>query len=137
MNKILKVFFSRALIVFCIIGVINTLVHLAVFNLLLAVNTLLANTAAFIIASVFSYFANASFTYNTKTNHTSFIQAMLTFIAKLFLSNALTIAFEWLLLNYLSKPEFIKYIPIPVTLIILPFQFLVFNRIFIKKQIKK
>lgn len=62
---------------------------------------------------------------------------MLTFIAKLFLSNALTIAFEWLLLNYLSKPEFIKYIPIPVTLIILPFQFLVFNRIFIKKQIKK
>ncbi|HHX79639.1 MAG TPA: hypothetical protein GX692_01040 [Acholeplasmataceae bacterium] len=133
MTNIFKTFFSRNFIIFCIIGIINTLVHLAIFNLLLAVSTLLANTVAFITASVFSYFANATFTYRSKTNHSSFIQAMLTFLAKLFLSNALTLGFEKLILHF-NKPELIKYIPIPVTFIILPFQFLVFNRIFKKKQ---
>lgn len=129
----IKKFLSRAFIIFCIIGTINTLVHLAVFNLLIDVNTLFANTVAFIVASVFSYWANATFTYQTTMKHSTFVASMVTFVVKLLLSNALTLGFKWLLI-YFDKKSLIKFIPIPVTLIILPLQFLVFNRIFLKKK---
>jgi putative flippase GtrA len=129
MKKLLKLFFNRSFIIFCIIGVINTLVHLVVYNLLLKYDIILANTVAFIIASLFSYWANSTFTYKKKMNHNSFIASMITFLFKLFLSNGLTLLFEFIFVK-LGMEDFIKLIPIPVTCIILPLQFLVFNRIF-------
>jgi putative flippase GtrA len=129
MIKFLKTFFSRSFIIFCIIGAINTLVHLSIFNLVLRLPTVIANTIAFIIASIFSYWANTTFTYKIKMNHSSFIASMFTFILKLLVSNALTLGFEWLLIRN-ELTDLIKLIPIPVTLIILPLQFLVFNQIF-------
>lgn len=132
MKKFLKKFLSPAFIIFCIIGVINTLVHLSVYNLLLGTHTLIANTVAFIVASIFSYWANSTFTYKTKMNHHSFLASMLTFLGKLLLSNLLTLGFEWLFIR-MNQENLIKLIPIPVTIIILPMQFLVFNRIFIPK----
>ena len=118
---------------FCIIGVLNTLVHLSVYNLLMSLGTLVANTIAFIIASLFSYWANSTFTYKTKMSNNSFIASMITFIVKLGLSDGLTLLFEYIFIRY-HYQELIKLIPIPVTIILLPLQFLVFNRIFIPKK---
>ncbi len=133
MKKIFKLFFRRTFIVFCIIGVLNTLVHLSVYNLLMSLGTLVANTIAFIIASLFSYWANSTFTYKTKMSNNSFIASMITFIVKLGLSDGLTLLFEYIFIRY-HYQELIKLIPIPVTIILLPLQFLVFNRIFIPKK---
>lgn len=133
MKKIFKLFFRRTFIVFCIIGVLNTLVHLSVYNLLMSLGTLVANTIAFIIASLFSYWANSTFTYKTKMSNNSFIASMITFIVKLGLSDGLTLLFEYIFIRY-HYQELIKLIPVPVTIILLPLQFLVFNRIFIPKK---
>jgi len=136
MKKLIRTFCNRSFIIFCIIGIINTLVHLAIYNLLLNYNIVLANTVAFIIASLFSYWANSTFTYKQKMNRISFVAAMVTFFIKLLLSNGLTLAFEFLFTR-LSLTELIKLIPIPITCIILPLQFLVFNRIFKPKEESK
>lgn len=130
---IMKKLFSRSFLIFCIIGALNTLVHLAVFNLLIETNTLLANSVAFIAASLFSYWANATFTYKTEMESKTFVFSLLTFFIKLLLSNALTLGFEHLFFS-INQRALIKFIPIPVTLIILPLQFFAFNLIFLKKK---
>jgi hypothetical protein len=63
----------------------------------------------------------------------TFVFSLLTFFIKLLLSNALTLGFEHLFFS-INQRALIKFIPIPVTLIILPLQFFAFNLIFLKKK---
>jgi len=137
MKKLINKIFNRTFITFCIIGGLNTLVHLIIYNALLNIyHIIIVNTIAFIVASLFSYWANARFTYKTKMNNTSFWLSMLTFAVKLILNNALVILFEFIFKEF-NLEFLIPFIPIPVTLIILPLQFLVFNKIFIPKNKEK
>lgn len=128
----MKKLFNRSFLIFCVIGVINTLTHLAVFNQAIGLGTVLANTVAFIIASLFSYWANATFTYRTEMKFETFFSSMLTFLVKLLLSDALTFGFERLLFHF-NREDLIPFIPIPVTAVLLPLQFFVFNYIFKKR----
>lgn len=137
MNKLIKPFLSSRFIKFAIIGGLNTLIHLAVYNLVLQIDNkiVLANTIAFIVASVFSYFANTKFTYNNNPEKTTFVLAMLTFIVKLGVSDALTYGFHKLILSINWQVKLLtKIIPIFVTIITLPLQFIVFNVIFKNKK---
>ena len=95
MKKIIKTLFSGRFIKFCIIGVLNTIIHLIVYNLTFKItNVVIANTIAFIVASVFSYFANTKFTYNKSPEATTFILVMITFAVKLALNAGLAYGFE-------------------------------------------
>ncbi len=124
MNKLLKWvkdrFFTKSFIFFCIIGVLNTIINslvmkgsLKIFDLLsgdtdisrvesgtmyyasMAVSTLLA----FIIASIFSYFANAKFTYNAKKrDNRTFLEASLAFVARFVLTYLFTLLIWYLII---------------------------------------
>ena len=137
-RKMFKTFFSKAFIIFCIIGVLNTLVHLGVYNAVLlvtwwsqAVMVVIGNTIAFIAASLFSYWANATFTYRQRVEKKSFILSAITFLMRLLLSDALISLFNQIIEEQ-GWFELLPWAPIPATMILIPLQFLVFNRIFNK-----
>ncbi|HNZ50003.1 MAG TPA: GtrA family protein [Bacilli bacterium] len=133
MINFINKFLTRNFVVFCIIGVINTLIHWGVYLLLYQKSVLIANTLAFIVASLFSYWANATFTYHEKTTSKTFMLSFLTFLGKLVLSDSFAFLFE-LWFKTMNWPLLIKLIPFFVTMILLPMQFLVFNRIFKKPR---
>jgi len=122
-NKIWKIvkekFLTKEFIIFCIIGVINTAINFIVmkgtlyvfdkvsandistsdsgfiYYLSMAVSTLLA----FVIASIFSYFANAKFTYKQeKRDKKTFVEAMIAFILRFALTYVFTLLIWWLML---------------------------------------
>lgn len=129
-KNLIQIIFSEKFIRFCIIGIINTIIHLIVYNLLREEHGgTIATTIAFIVASLFSYFANSLYTYKTAIKKKTFFLAMLVFIIKLALNDGLEFGFSYLF-NRFELTEFIKFNPIFITAIILPMQFLVFNRIF-------
>lgn len=118
---------------FCIVGVINTVIHIIIYNLLYQYGGTFANTIAFIFASIFSYFANAMFTYKEKVKTRTFILSILVFIVKLIISDLLEYGFTSLFSNT-NLDYLIPYNPLFITTILLPLQFLVFNKIFKEKQ---
>lgn len=135
-RKMFKTFFTKAFIIFCIIGVLNTLVHLGVYNAVInipgftqEVLVVTGNTLAFIIASIFSYWANATFTYRQKVGKVSFFLSAITFVARLVLSDILIWIFNWIIVKE-GWDFMLPWAPIPATMILIPLQFLVFNRIF-------
>lgn len=135
-KRIWVAFFKPSFLIFCIVGVLNTLIHLGVYNLILLIDAwnetfviLLGNTCAFIIASLFSYWANATFTYKKKMSQVSFILAMGVFLSRLLLSNLLLYLFV-LVIKHFGWISLIPFAPLPVSMILIPLQFLVFNRIF-------
>lgn len=139
MKQFIKKFFTKEFIIFCIIGVINTLIHLGVYNLYLSfvtntnIQIILSTSLAFIIASIFSYWANATFTYHEKIARKTMFLSFITFIVKFILNALLTYVLTYIL-KKLSLESLIVIIPIFVTCILLPSQFLVFNVIFKKKN---
>ncbi len=133
MINFIKKFLTRNFIVFCIIGVFNTLIHWGVYLLIYKQSILLANTIAFVVASLFSYWANAKFTYREKTTSRTFVLSFFTFLVKLGLSDGLAYLFE-LWFNHMGWTVLLKIIPLFITVILLPMQFLVFNKIFVSKK---
>lgn len=131
--KLIKKFLTKSFLIFCVIGVFNTLIHLFFYNVLnIVIHPTLSNTFAFIAASVFSYFANSRFTYKEKPTSRTFYLSFITFAVKLGLSDGL----EWLFRITLEELHLSQYNflnPIMVTTILLPLQFLVFNKIFTNK----
>lgn len=130
-NQIKKLF-TINFIKFCIIGVINTVIHLLVYNTFKTFvidNGTIANTLAFITASIFSYWANTKFTYKEHINKNTFILSMITFLIKLLMSNGLEWLFRYIFTSS-SLEKLIPLIPIFITAILTPLQFFVFNKIF-------
>ena len=145
MKQLFNRFFTKSFMIFFVIGVLTTLIHLFIYNLALEpFDVISANTIAFILSSLFSYSMNARFAFKKEVNNTSFWLSMFAFLIKLLASNGLTFLFDKLA-NYLALPQLIKLIPIPVTCIIFPIQYIIFHYIFIisknktltKKEIKK
>lgn len=115
---------------FAIVGGLNTVIHLVIYNIALTVLTIvLSQMIAFILASVFSYFANVKFTYNKKAEVTTFTLAMIIFGFKLGLNALLAFGFQELLIVLLLT-NFNSIIPIFITICLLPLQFLLFNVLF-------
>jgi|GEM_PF-707346 len=134
-KSLLKIVISEKFIRFCIIGIINTIIHLIIYNALrIEYGGTIATTIAFIVASIFSYFANSLYTYKTEIKKKTFFLAMLVFVLKLLLNDGLEFGLSFLFEKVLNLLQLIKFIPIFITALILPFQFLVFNKIFKEPQ---
>lgn len=99
-------FLTKKFLTFGLIGVANTLIHMTVYAVSYnmfdnasvgdSLNAGLSNTIAFLSASVFSYFANALFTFKPSgKNAGQFAAVMAVFLARWGVSTALTIGFDW------------------------------------------
>jgi putative flippase GtrA len=118
-------FLTKKFLSFGIIGVINTGIHMAVYWLcfnpltfktisldLGILNTnlgaFLSNIVAFVVASVFSYFANVIFTFKpTKKSGKQFSYVMGVFVLRMFASSLLTAAFDFIILRWiLQTPDY-------------------------------
>lgn len=115
---------------FSIIGVLNTVIHMVVYNLLIGTLTVvLSQIIAFVVASIFSYFANAKVTYNKEAEMRTFSLVVLVFGVRLILNALLAYGFEQALI-FIQFEQFIPLIPIMITAVLLPLQFITFNIIF-------
>ena len=115
-NFIKKHFITQKFLTFGIIGVVNTVIDLIVYRISythLGQTNLIENTImttafisgaiAFIVASIFSYFANAIYTFKPKKKSTAqFSIVMLVFLTRLFISSLLTSWFDYACINWLN-----------------------------------
>ncbi|MFW5848096.1 MAG: GtrA family protein [bacterium] len=137
MKNIAYYFLQRNFIFFVMIGVLNTIIHLLVYNVFnIIVYATISNTVAFILSSIFSYWANSKFTYNRKMSYYTFNMVAITFLFKLILSNALEFIFRISFL-YLLLTHLLPFIPIFITIILTPLQFVIFNKIFFENKLQK
>jgi putative flippase GtrA len=132
-NKLKKIFFTRTFITFCIIGVINTAIHFVIYKLIYLYDVIVANTIAFICASIFSYLANAKFTFKEKAESKSFVYTMLTFVGRLLLSDLITYWFDLFFIK-IELNKFRPVAPIIASAILIPFQF-IFLKLIFKKHV--
>lgn len=119
-------FLTKKFLSFGIIGVINTGIHLAVYWLfynLLAfkgitldlgllntnLGSFLSNVVAFIVASVFSYFANVIVTFKpAKKSGKQFSFVMGVFVLRMIASSILTAVFDGIMLKWiLQTPDYV------------------------------
>lgn len=122
---------KRYFLKFSVVGVLNTGIHMAIYNMVLfvSISVVASQLIAFCVASVFSYFANSKFTYNKSFERITFFLVMVTFAVKLILNGGLAYTFEYIFL-YQEVSFFLPIIPLFITAILLPIQFVIFNMIF-------
>lgn len=118
-------FLTISFITFCIIGVLNTIINSLVMKGVLALFDLMVDTdistkesgamyyvsmgvatlLAFVVASIFSYFANAKFTYKAKRRDgRTFLEASLAFVLRFVLTYVFTLLI-WYLIILIFKIE--------------------------------
>lgn len=140
-NFIKKHFLTRKFITFGLIGVVNTLIHLAVYGIFynqLSAGAFFSNSGAFIVASVFSYFANAYFTFKPKYKTTSqFSIVVMVFLTRWLISSGLASAFDymvihWLEINYDLYPLATYIAPFFASALLIPVAYLALNFVFKK-----
>lgn len=136
-----KKFLNRKFITFCIIGVLNTLVHLGTLYLmyklfevtqalqeenLVTVKVLIGNAIAFIVASTFSYFANNYITFRNKTSDKkTFAESMIIFLARFGLTELLTFIFVSIFKACKLGDIWIKYVgPFSASIIMIPIAYI-------------
>ena len=136
-----KKFLNRKFITFCIIGVLNTLVHLGTLYLmyklfevthvlqeenLVTVKVLIGNAIAFIVASTFSYFANNYITFKNKTSDKkTFAESMVIFLARFGLTELLTFIFVSIFKACKFGDIWIKYVgPFSASVIMIPIAYI-------------
>lgn len=146
-----KTFLNKKFITFAVIGVINTLIHIGTLKVMYlifdsanvlqgtsseTVRVLLANTVAFTVASIFSYFANNKFTFgNDKGNWKEFWETIFVFLVRLGLTQLLTWLFVLLFNACHLGNVWIDYVaPFGASILMIPLTFLVLDRILGKKK---
>ncbi|MCR5462836.1 MAG: GtrA family protein [bacterium] len=134
-------FWNRKFITFCIIGVLNTLIHLATLYLmyrlfelinvlqtenLVTVKVLIGNAIAFIVASTFSYFANNYVTFKNKTSSKkTFMESMVIFLARFGLTELLTFIIVSIFKACKLSDIWIKYVgPFSASIIMIPIAYI-------------
>jgi len=139
-------FLTVKFLTFGIIGVMNTLIHLSIYWVAfnpLSFGPFWSNTYAFIGASIFSYFANAIFTFKPK-NKTSFQFSivMLVFLIRLLVSNGLTSFFNygmvyWIQANYADHTWLTLIAPFLASALLIPIAYFALDFVFKKTDVKK
>lgn len=116
-----ETFLTKKFITFGIIGVINTLIHMAVYFVFyqkMAAGTFWSNTIAFLSASAFSYFANAVFTFKAENKSAfQFSAVMVVFFVRLWMSNGLTAGFD----AFFRRVAGLDYDAVPLASVLAPF----------------
>ena len=98
LSKIKKTFLTKSFLTFCIIGGLAYLLHQGIYLLYTKTfgfyddkNHLISTAIAFTVASIFTYFANAKFTYDTKAKSDTAIKSLVVFIVKFVITEGLTL----------------------------------------------
>ncbi len=143
-------FLTKKFLTFGIIGVLNTLIHLLIYNLVYVVESdsffagaFFSNTIAFIVASVFSYFANAYFTFKPKNKSTmQFSIVLLVFLTRLLISSSLAALFDfivvkWIGIDYLVYPIAESIAPFLASALLIPIAYFALDLVFKKTDIEK
>jgi len=156
LNKILQFikshFLTKKFLTFGIIGVANTLIHMTVYYVIYHYffdaayyipRAIVSNTVAFVSASIFSYFANAIFTFKPK--HKSAVQfsiVMLVFVTRWGISTSLTTFFdyamlEWLHADYVAHTYLSIVAPFLASALLIPIAYFALDFVFRKTDVKK
>jgi len=114
-------FLTRKFLTFGVIGVVNTaidsLVYLLFFDLLFPGIVFVARGAGFIVASIFSYFANALFTFKPASrNATQFGVVMAVFLIRMLITMGLAEAVNFIVETKLG----VDYDLVPAAKLITP-----------------
>lgn len=95
---------NKPLIIFAAVGVINTLIHSTAvisFVELLAINPVLANTFAFFISNILSYFMNSNWTFRVAPNLSGYLKFLIASTGSLFFAIAFSAFAEYMGWHYL------------------------------------
>ncbi|MFH0992774.1 MAG: GtrA family protein [bacterium] len=135
-------FLTRKFLTFGIIGVINTAIDAAVYmladNVIGLDSAFLSKSLAFIIASVFSYFANAIFTFKPASkNAKQFSVVMLVFLVRMLISAALAegvnyALVQWLAVDYAVYPAMETIVPILSSAVMIPIAYFALDVVYKK-----
>lgn len=141
-SKIKNAFFNKRFLTFCIIGGLAYFIHQGIYLLYTKAfdfyddkNHLISTAIAFSIASIFTYYANAKFTYKTKAEGKTMWQSVLVFVLKFIITEGITLGIM-AIMNASFEPEQLFYkivdimLPLILTCITLILQFFAFNVIF-------
>ncbi len=95
---------NKPLIIFAAVGVINTLIHSTAvisFVELLAINPVLANTFAFFISNILSYFMNSNWTFRVAPNLSGYLKFLIASTGSLFFAITFSAFAEYMGWHYL------------------------------------
>ena len=137
----IKKFWNKKFIKFCIIGVLNTLIHMGtlwlMYQIFIALNilqeesletlkVLIGNAVAFTVASIFSYFAHNYFTFkNKERSKKEFWESMFIFAARFGLTELLTFIFVSIFKAMHLGKVWIKYVgPFGASILMIPIAYL-------------
>lgn len=145
-----KNFLTKKFLTFGIIGILNTFIHLAVYSLIYKESStsffggaFFSNAIAFIVASFFSYFANAYFTFKPKNKNTmQFSIVILVFLSRLLISSLLAELFDyivinWIGLDYAVYPLAKSIAPFFASALLIPIAYFALDIVFKKTDISK
>ncbi len=135
-------FLTRKFLTFGIIGVVNTAIDAAVYMLadnVVGLNSaFLSKSIAFILASVFSYFANAIFTFKPASkNAKQFGVVMLVFVVRWLLSAILAegvnyMLVDWLAVDYDVYPAMETIVPLLSSAVMIPIAYFALDVVYKK-----
>ena len=137
----IKKFWNKKFIKFCIIGVLNTLIHMGtlwlMYQIFIALNilqedsletlkVLIGNAVAFTVASIFSYFAHNYFTFkNKERSKKEFWESMFIFAARFGLTELLTFIFVSIFKAMHLGKVWIKYVgPFGASILMIPIAYI-------------
>ncbi len=142
-----KHFLTKKFLTFGIIGVMNTGIHLLVYHLcydtVFHFGAFISNSIAFITATVFSYFANATFTFRVKKRSTTqFSVVILVYLIRLGISSTLTWGFDSMFLNwfhfdYMTYPILELMAPLLGSALLIPIAYFALDWVFKTTDKKK
>ena len=101
---------------FSLIGVVNTLIHLSVVTCLVelfSVHAVIANCLAFVVANIFSFFANSRWNYGTPLSVTRYRRFLLISFAGLAITAACTAFAELMGWHYLVGTALV-FVALPI-----------------------
>ncbi len=139
-------FLTKKFLTFGIVGVMNTVIHLSVYQLFFIVfsaGPFWSNTVAFICASTFSYFMNAIFTFKPKTKSgLQFSVIMTVYFARMMTSNGLNVLFDYIMIHWFSAnyelyPSLSAIAPFFASALLIPISFFALDIVFKKTDITK
>lgn len=124
----MKRVFNKKVYTFILIGVLNTLINVFILLVLVdnfGIEIILANTLAFIVANIFSYFTNSFYTFKHSYSIKKYFKFFNSSIFFLIFSNIIFIITEWIQIHY--------YYGVLFNIIVIPaLSYIVMNKLIFK-----
>lgn len=135
-------FLSKQFILFIVVGLLNTLINYLVLwgSLKIGIMRVIGVALAFIVASIFSYFANSRISFNNRNySWKKAFETFTIFLIRLLLVELLTEAFVWIiakgnLLSMFTKETKDSVANLFASILLIPVFYLVLEKILKEKK---